>query len=90
MIWVVEDLALDRNLEQAVVMASLIGADLGPKMLPVGSLAAMMWLRMLSRSGISFSLWTYVKVGVPVTLFGVLISSSFLVFEYLLVNGWPD
>ena len=42
MIWVVEDLALDRNLEQAVVMASLIGADLGPKMLPVGSLAAMM------------------------------------------------
>lgn len=82
MIWVVEDLALDRSLEQAVVMASLIGADLGPKMLPVGSLAAMMWLRMLSASGIKFKLWTYVKVGVPVTLIGVGASSAFLVLEH--------
>ena len=82
MIWVVEDLALDRSLEQAVVMASLIGADLGPKMLPVGSLAAMMWLRMLSASGIKFKLWTYVKVGVPVTLIGVGASSACLVLEH--------
>ena len=82
MIWVVEDLALDRSLEQAVVMASLIGADLGPKMLPVGSLAAMMWLRMLSESGIKFKLWTYVKIGVPVTLLGVGASSVFLVLEH--------
>jgi arsenical pump membrane protein len=79
---VVEDLALERSLEQAVVMASLIGADLGPKMLPVGSLAAMMWLRMLSASGIKFKLWTYVKVGVPVTLIGVGASSAFLVLEH--------
>lgn len=82
MIYVVEDLALQRNLEQAVVMASLIGADLGPKMLPVGSLAAMMWLRMLSASGIKFKLWTYIKVGVPVTLIGVGVSSAFLVLEH--------
>ena len=82
MIWVVEDLALERNLEQAVVMASLIGADLGPKMLPVGSLAAMMWLRMLAASGIKFRLWTYIKVGVPVTLVGVGASSAFLVLEH--------
>ena len=82
MIWVVEDLALERSLEQAVVMASLIGADLGPKMLPVGSLAAMMWLRMLSASGIKFKLWTYIKVGVPVTLIGVGASSAFLVLEH--------
>jgi len=84
MIWVVEDLALERSLEQAVVMASLIGADLGPKMLPVGSLAAMMWLRMLATSGIEFKLWTYVKVGIPVTLLGVGASSLLLVVEHSL------
>ena len=86
MIWVVEDLALEQNLEQAIVMASLIGADLGPKMLPVGSLAAMMWLRMLAASGIEFKLWTYVKVGIPVTLLGVAASSLLLVIEHSLLG----
>ena len=58
MVWLIESLSLDAEAEKMMVLASLVGADLGPKMLPIGSLAAMMWLSMVESNGFKVSIWT--------------------------------
>ncbi len=68
-----------------LVLASLIGGDLGPKMLPIGSLAAMLWLRLLRQRGIEVSVWQYMRLGIPITLSAVLVATLVLKIEMWLV-----
>jgi arsenical pump membrane protein len=50
------------------VFAALVGGDLGPRLLPIGSLAGLLWTHQLRRHGITVSLSTFVRVGVVVTV----------------------
>lgn len=60
------------------VLAALVGGDLGPRLLPMGSLAGLLWLDLLRRRGVVIGLGTFVKVGVIVTVPTLIVSLAIL------------
>lgn len=62
------------------LLAALVGGDLGPRLLPIGSLAGLLWMEILRRNGVRISVGRFVRVGVLALAPALVVSLSLLYF----------
>ncbi|MCL8206545.1 MAG: arsenical efflux pump membrane protein ArsB [Actinomycetia bacterium] len=59
---------LGASAARLLAYAAVVGADVGPKLTPVGSLATLLWLHVLERRGMRVGWGEYTRVAVVVTV----------------------
>ena len=77
----IDDTNTHGAVREAMVYANIIGADLGPKITPIGSLATLLWLHVLAARDIRISWAYYLRVGLVLTLPILLVTLSALAWR---------
>lgn len=65
---ILDMLALGAHGGTRPMLAALVGGDIGPRLLPIGSLAGLLWMGLLRRDGVEIRIGTFVRLGAIVLL----------------------
>jgi arsenical pump membrane protein len=61
-------MALGAHGNSRPLLAALVGGDIGPRLLPIGSLAGLLWMDLLRRAGVEISIGKFLRLGTLVLL----------------------
>lgn len=71
------NMGLDMLTLKVAYLANVIGSDMGSLLLPMGTLATLMWMHIIRKGKVKFTWWEYVKVTAvvipPATLFTLVV-----------------
>lgn len=56
-------MALGEHGGRRALLAALVGGDIGPRLLPIGSLAGLLWMDLLRRSAVEIPIGRFVRLG---------------------------
>lgn len=73
-------MALGHERTTTPLLAALVGGDIGPRLLPIGSLAGLLWMDLLRRHGVEISVGKFIRLGTLVLVPTLALS--------LLMLGW--
>jgi arsenical pump membrane protein len=61
-------MAIGADENPKLLLSALVGGDIGPRLLPIGSLAGLLWIDLLRRSGIQVGVGQFLRLGTIVLL----------------------
>ncbi|MDB4964435.1 MAG: hypothetical protein JWN44_124 [Myxococcales bacterium] len=73
-------MALGAHGNSRPLLAALVGGDIGPRLLPIGSLAGLLWMDLLRKSGVRIGVGRFVQLGTLVLIPTLALSLVLLAF----------